>query len=590
MREVSRLNHRRLSPSSVARLLRSPHALGLVIVACWVVYGIAGLGRHGPTSDEPALYYAGDRTLYWLLHPGAPGALDLDGPEPPNFSTPFLRFPARDDPMHYPVLPSFIAAVTSAIFHDRLGWLDVTDGHHLGLVLLQGLSLWLFCRWMTRLAGPIAGIAATVALAFYPSGVAHAFSNPKDWPCAQFSGLTVIAAGVGALENRGGPLLWAGVFLGLALACKMNAVFALTALLVWAPVAYLLLYRRRKPPSVGMVAGALSIPYIGLPLFFVLWPWLHHGHGIATWWAHLNGYVSFMLSNGSSDRRWFTAYPVRAIFFMTPPTVTVAATAGVALSWRHGRERVAVVSLLLLGGGLGAARLAAPGSNFWDANRHFLEYVPALCALAGLGVAEIVPLLQRALDEIPTRFLPRAGSGLRPRLRPILLGTAALAGVGALAWPIVEYWPHEGTYFNVLAGGLGGAQRSGLLFLPLPFGDRTNGTEGDYWWSSLREGVRTARAIGRGAPIALCGPSAWTLPVEKRDGPTFTGASNPSALVYVCPRDPFCPWRKVRELETKRRVLRRVERGGGLVWELLGPATGGPPIVPVTPENFYTRP
>jgi hypothetical protein len=568
-----------------ARILRSPQALGLAIAVCWIVYGIAGLSRHGLTSDEPALYYAGDRTLYWLSHPGAPAALDLDGPEPPNFSTPFPRFPAHDDPMHYPVLPSFIAAITSAIFHDGLGWLDVTDGHHLGLVLLQGLSLCLFCGWMIRLGGPIAGIAATLALAFYPSGVAHAFSNPKDWPCAQFSGLTVIAAAVGALENRGAPLLWSGVFLGLALACKMNAVFALAALLVWAPVAYLLLYRRRQPASVAMVAAALSIPYIGLSLFFVLWPWLYHGHGIATWWAHLNGYISFMLSNGSSDRRWFTAYPVRAIFFMTPPAVTAAATAGVALSWRHGRERVAVVLLLLLEGGLGAARLAAPGSNFWDANRHFLEYVPPLCALAGLGVAEIVPPLRHALDRLLTPLLPR----LRSALHPILLGTAAAAGLVALAWPIVEYWPHEGTYFNSLAGGLGGAQRSGLLFLPLPFGDRTNGTEGDYWWSSLREGIRTARAIDRGAPIALCGPSAWMLPREKRDGPRFTGISNPSALVYICPRDPFCPWRKVRELETRRPVLRRVERGGGLVWELLGPATGGPPLVPRTPENFYTR-
>jgi hypothetical protein len=64
--------------------------------------------------------------------------------------------------------------------------------------------------------------------------------------------------------------------------------------------------------------------------------------------------------------------------------------------------------------------------------------------------------------------------------------------------------------------------------------------------------------------------------------------TNRAALVFVCPREIFCPWTMVRDMESKRPILKRVERGGGLVWELLGPETGAS-FTPRSPENAYTR-
>src|SRR6187455_883703 len=136
-----------------------------LIALAWLVYGLVGLHAHGTTSDEPSLFYAADRTLFWLLHPRTPHALDFAGPEPTGFASDYVRFPTWEDPMHYPVFPSLVGAITSAIFHDGLGWLDVVDGHHLGLVLLNAIALWLFGRWALRLLGTTAGVAATVALA-----------------------------------------------------------------------------------------------------------------------------------------------------------------------------------------------------------------------------------------------------------------------------------------------------------------------------------------------------------------------------------------------------------------------------------------
>jgi hypothetical protein len=552
----------------------------LIIAATWLVYGVASLHRHGITSDEPALYHAGDRTLFWLTNPGLKDALAFDGPEPPAFASAFRRFPDHRDPMHYPVLTGFLAAITSEVFHKRLGWLDPTDGHHLALVLLHALGLYLFCRLATRLCGPLAGIAGTVALALYPSAVGHAFNNPKDWPCALYSGLATLAAGAGFVENRGRPMLAAGVLFGVALSCKLNAAIAMVAVVAAAPIAYLLLYHRRQRVSRGLLAGALALPYIAVGLFFLLWPWLYQGKGIAAHWQHLNEYMSFMLNYGSGDRDWWTAYPLRALLYMSPPAVLVAAAAGIAMAARHGRGRLAVVALLLLALWIPVLRIAAPRSNFYDANRHFIEYIPPLCMLAGLGVAHLAAWLRCRLQALP-ESLARRSSWL-------LAAPAALA-VAALAWPILEYRPHEAAYFNNLVGGLGGAQRIGLFKLPQPYGDRTNGTEADYWWSSMREGIARARAIDPNAPVAVCGGAADMLPTTD-PVPRWTGMDDPTALVYVCPREAprFCPFATVRELEGKRPILHRVERGGGLVWELLGPVTGVR-FASRTPENVYTR-
>ena len=50
--------------------------------------------NYGVTIDSPSLFYAGDRTLFWIRHPHVPGALNFRGPEPRGFETHFERHPA----------------------------------------------------------------------------------------------------------------------------------------------------------------------------------------------------------------------------------------------------------------------------------------------------------------------------------------------------------------------------------------------------------------------------------------------------------------------------------------------------------------
>jgi hypothetical protein len=151
--------------------------------------------------------------------------------------------------------------------------------------------------------------------------------------------------------------------------------------------------------------------------------------------------------------------------------------------------------------------------------------------------------------------------------------------VGALVWPILRYAPYETTYFNALIGGLRGAQRGEGLFA-MDVGDRRlKGTEGDYWFNSLRQGLRDIRAQMRGhETVGLCGPSAVVARMNWGGSPAPPFVDNwnfddpdRGDFIYVMPRGVFCERSVVERLQRGRPVISQVERGGGLIYLILGP-------------------
>jgi hypothetical protein len=509
----------------------------------------------GVTIDEPALFYAGDRTLFALAHPAVPGALDYEAPDPPGFSSRFPRLPDRDDPRHYPVLPGLVAAATNATLGQALG-LGAVDGHHLGLLLLSAALLFGYTIYAGRLLGTGAGLAAGLALACFPTAVGHFANDAKDWPCAGFYALAVLAAGLGVLRAERRPLWAAGVWLGLALSCKQNGLLAGVTLALAAPVLW---------PSVRRDARLrvplLAMPFVAGAIFVVAWPWL--------WWAgpgamaaRLAEFVAFARAFGTSARTGLSGHPFRCVLFLTPPLVLLAAASGL---WNgRGAEptRRAIGRLLAIWLLVPLLRIALPHANFYDGNRHFIEHVPALCALAGLGAVE-------------------AWRRVRGRVARAAVATAS--GI-ALLLPIALYHPFETAYFNGLAGGLGGAQRR-ALFREAGANPLVYGTEGDYWGSGLRDAVRIARAAGGGV-IGVC---AWlpALAALDADPPVpRLGPPETADVVIVSPREGRCSWRRVHDLERWRPVIARVTRGGGLIDEVLGPR-GATPHAPVSPPTAY---
>jgi len=563
------------------------YAPQLVAVA-YLLLALPLLRQHGVTYDAPALYYAGDRTLFFLTHPRVPEALNFAlRPEPAGFHSFFSRDDEWQDPMRYPVLPALVAAAVSAVAHDALGLLDPAAAHHLGLVLLQALALGLFAHYAMRFLGFQAGLFASVALLLFPSAFGHAFNNPKDWPCAMFYGLAVLAAGEGLVSGRARDILVAGVFAGVSLAAKLNGVFVLVTLGLWLPIVWLTRLRRSAPAEkYRLMAALLAAPYLAGAVFLVSWPWIWDAPP-AGMVERLSRYLGFMAAYGVSPRSSWTWHPLKCLLYMTPPAVLLSSFVAL-IAWvrRRDRDAGARVVLLVIWVAFPYLRSIAPHSNFYDANRHFIEYVPGLCALAGWGFAQLLDVVQGLARRGSAPL--RTETGQRA-LRVALVGAAALS----MLVPLLRYAPFETAYFNVFTGGLGGAQARALFRMPPPTDPRSDGTEGDYWYQSMRVAfAELGRRVQAPTTVALC-DAPPVLGQANLTGQPFrlvrfnTPEGRAAPVVWVSPRERACGWRLVRALESERPVLLRVERGGGLIYELLGPRSDHP-LEPVSSANAYT--
>ena len=132
-------------------------------------------------------------------------------------------------------------------------------------------------------------------------------------------------------------------------------------------------------------------------------------------------------------------------------------------------------------------------------------------------------------------------------------------------------------------GGLGGAQATApFLVKPVWPDHRILGTEGDYWFNATRVGVDQARAfLQSGERLGSCGP-AWLvlkkhlalagLPTDYVD--YASDEFHQTRIVLAIPRETACGCARIRDLETRRPILVRGERGGEFVYEVLGPEDG----------------
>ena len=183
---------------------------------------------------------------------------------------------------------------------------------------------------------------------------------------------------------------------------------------------------------------------------------------------------------------------------------------------------------------------------------------------------------------------------MRPRASAEPVSGLSGPAPGSLLVLLARGAPFETAYFNFLTGGLGGAQARALFRMPPPTDPRSDGTEGDYWYQSMRLAfVEAAKRVPTPTSLALCNAppvlgqanlTGQAFRLVRIDSPEARAAP----VVWVSPRENGgCGWRQVRALESERPVLLRVERGGGLIFELLGPRSDRP-LEPVSAANAYT--
>lgn len=349
-----------------------------------------------------------------------------------------------------------------------------------GLVGVAGLAaIWR----LGRLAGgPRAGFLAALLLALTPVFYGHSFNNPKDAPfaVAMLWLVYAIAKVAGELPRPSwSTVVNLGVALGVALCIRVGALLGIgyLGLAVLAHVA--MTSARWGLPEGGRslwtaTVRLLPAAVIAYALVAVFWPWavLDPLNPIRAL-QHFSGYdidiESLFAGTKVAATRLPAGYVLGYVTVTMPELVLVgfAAFAVGALAWKRRRvgENGAAQSLAALALAFPIAFFVVARPTAYDGLRHFLFVVPPLVVLAAVG-------LNRMWIWAAIRSHRAAGA---------FVGLLA-AAVVAQGWVMVKLHPDEYIYYNLLVGGVAGAEGDWEL---------------DYWSNSFHEAANDVAEIVR---------------------------------------------------------------------------------------------
>jgi len=331
-----------------------------------------------------------------------------------------------------------------------------------GLVFLVG---WVATKWYGR----DAGFVAAVAVVIMPRLFGHAHLASLETCIGTIYAATVLAVA----HNWSGQLppskkaAWlTGCLFGLALLTKIQAILLPVPVAIWA-ICY---WRRRAllPLMIWIVTAGL--------VFFVGWPWL---------WLdpleHLLEYFGrttnretlsvFYLGQEYADVSVPWHYPA-VMFLITVPV----GLQGLGFIGLFSGKRPAVNlprEQLVLGCVLFPLILfSLPGIAVYDGARLFLVVFPLWAILIARGSADVLQWLRGKLSA-------RTATSLFALF------------FAAQGYGVVDFWPCHLSYYNLLVGGLRGAERLGL--------------EPTYWGDSLTRDFleATAQAIPPDATLEV---------------------------------------------------------------------------------------
>ncbi len=365
--------------------------------------------------------------------------------------------------------PPFYALLGLAGWRLTCGRLDPLTAYRFGPMALASATLGVLYVHLARRFGRPAAWGAVGAVGLMPRAVAHAHYAHYDMPMTCLWLLAVVAYAEGLRRASGRSAVgWGlafGLAAGLASGTKFTGWFApvaplLHTLLVGAPgwVARRFNGRWGDPRGAVRPRGwppGLLVLAVGLPMAaMVLW-----AIQPAWWFDPVGGVRRFLVSNltRSQTKPIPTLYLGRVYPFALPwhntlvlsavtvPVATLALGAWGALAslrrWILGGD--AGGFLWVLSWGVLMVVRALPSAPGHDGDRLILPSLLSLGVLAGVGVGSLA-------------------RSLRPRglawVAALAAGLPAAEGV----WGVTRLYPYTLSYYNIAAGGLPGAERSGF--------------------------------------------------------------------------------------------------------------------------------
>jgi len=349
-------------------------------------------------------------------------------------------------PYGHPPISDILMAVTNRIFYEKLGLLPDIESYHLYVVLTAVLALIVVYFFTIRTFGLEAALFSTVTLGLFPIFFAESHFNIKDIPELAFFSLSLIAFFFWVSGRKKTWFIAFTLAFFLALGTKLNILFLPFILVPW-------LFFIRKTEQFKLWFSKKLIIYffifiiINLLLFFLLWPnvlenifqrlfgTLNFYNWVANFDSRVQKPSSYLLPFG------IDLQPALMIILGAPLVTLVFFLIGLG---QICKSKVSLSNLrpkafILLWFLVPVLRSIRPGADFLGSIRQFIEFLPAMAIIAGIGAAALC------------------------KKKAFLKLIIFISYTFYLFWIIVKFHPNQNVFFNSLVGGPRGTLQKKLL-------------------------------------------------------------------------------------------------------------------------------
>ncbi len=363
----------------------------------------------------------------------------------------------------HPHISDVLSAVFNFVLFQKLGLLNDVDSYRVYGVLLSSLLVGLVFWWTANSYGKFAGAIAALSLSLYPLFWSEShFNNEKDIPETVFYSLFVFSFWKGITSRSWKWILASGVLFGLALGTKFNILFSIFVILPW--ITFYLASKYNGAFSiktflkghVRLLLALIAAPLLGVAIVIETWPyfWSDPVHKI----GKIVDFYKTIGTTVSIDQSFIglfgiNTYALQWILYTTPLVILFLASLGVVtILLRKQKDRQMESWLFLLMLIVPIARVTWPGTNIYGGVRQIMEFVPAMCIIAGIGGAALW------------------GWMIKKQISTVYASVLVLALFIPITLKLVEIHPNENVYFNPLIGGLKGAKERNFPGWGVSFG------------------------------------------------------------------------------------------------------------------------
>jgi hypothetical protein len=361
----------------------------------------------------------------------------------------------------------FMAAdLSKRLFHDALHLYDATAARHIILPFMTASFLVFLFYFVKRRWDALHGLAAVGTLLTFPYFWGHSFNNLKDTPLLIFFSLSIMSFVEWTVTRSIRYLYGFFVLWSCALSVKAYALYIPVMLALWMLVKPKDRESKRGISRRGLVLHTIAGLSITLVMVLALYA--------PSFWG-VDDKLSFLRAWHDHARHitWAHSTPFNLgsfvqVFFRTPLLVLIFALIGL-LEAIKGCRRFPLYSLLLIWLLVPLAIPCFPRTLIYhNGMRLFMVFLVPFCLLSSVGIARSIGFLAKRMTA-----------------NVKMLSTAVVSlTVGVSLWGVISTHPYQTTFFNALAGGLGGAQKKNIA------------DSWDYWLNSYREAERWINRFG----------------------------------------------------------------------------------------------